>query len=136
MIIDGNEHSQSMLICSLTVCVYLQVCVRDNMIFAHENKKKMRRQSKLLVAVKQLNLIKKCISQQHTHCSRRRVKEKRMHESAHWKCKVNCYCCVLLLLCSLTDSRESCRLFLSLSLYPSPSRHLIEYSIIISLLTK
>jgi hypothetical protein len=123
-----------MLICSLIVCVYLQVCMRDNMIFAHKSKK-TRRQSKLLVAIKQLNLIKKCSSQQHTHthtyaythCSRR-VKEKRTHESAHWKCKVNCYCCVLLLLCSLSDSRESCRLFLS--------RHLIEYTITISLLTK
>ena len=40
----------------------------------------MRRQSKLLVAVKQLNLIKKCSSQQHTHCSRR-VKEREREES-------------------------------------------------------
>ena len=49
--------SESMLIYSITVCVYLHVCVRNNMIFAHKSKKSLRRQSKLFVAVKQFNLI-------------------------------------------------------------------------------
>lgn len=111
-----------MLICSLTICVYLQVCVRDNMIFAHESKKK--RGDKVNCSSPSNNWIwsrsaaRKNI---HTyayiyiHCSRR-VKEKRTHESAHWKCKVNCYCCVLLLLCSLSDSQENCRFSHVLSL--------------------
>jgi hypothetical protein len=62
--INGNKHSELMLICNLTVCVHLQVYTRDNMIFAQENNTQ-RRQSK------QLNLIKTSIAQQHrhTHCS-------------------------------------------------------------------
>lgn len=68
-----------MLICSLIVCVYLQVCVRDNMIFAHENKKKKKWEDKVNCSSPSNNWIwsrSAARNNIHTHCSWR-VKERR-----------------------------------------------------------
>jgi hypothetical protein len=103
-----------MLICSLTVCVYLQVCIHDNMIFAHENKKKW--EDKVNCSSPSNNWIwSRNATHNKAHTLFTMNKKKRTHESAQWKCKVNCYCCVLLRLCSLSDSLENCRFFLSSS---------------------